>query len=104
MSALAFARLPRPQTEAYLGSVTERFERVGKPLNALRYEGYDGDRALGDAGCSIFCVDVVEMEIRDDDNILGSITNTPKTCEKRRNENLAGIVVERVSRNSHIPA
>ena len=64
----------------------------------------DGDRALGDAGCSIFCVDVVEMEIRDDDNILGSIANTPKTCEKRRNENLAGIVVERVSRNSHIPA
>jgi len=49
----------------------------------------DGDPALGDAGCSIFCVDAVEMKIRDDD-ILGSITNTPKTCEKRRNENLAG--------------
>lgn len=32
---------------------------------------------------------IVEMKIRDDD-ILGSIANTPKTWEKRRNENLAG--------------
>ncbi len=61
-------------------------------------------RALGDADRSIFCVDAVEMEIRDDDNVPGSIANTPKTCEKRRNENLAEILVEPVSRNSRIPA
>ena len=68
-----------------------------------RRAAHDEYRAFGDAGCSIFCIDTVEMEIRDNDNVLGSIANTLKTCEKRCNENLAEIVVEPVSRNAASP-
>ncbi len=48
-----------------------------------RRAAHDEYRAFGDAGCSIFCIDAVEMEIRDNDNVLGSIANTLKTCEKK---------------------
>ncbi len=103
------ARLSKPQSEAYLGSVTgRRGTRQKTPYpsstRTRRRAAQDEYQALGDAGSSIFCVDAVEMEIRDDDYVPGSIANTPKTCEKRRNENLAEIVVGPVSRNSRIPA
>ncbi len=94
---------------AYIGSVIgRRGTRQKAPYSAgtgtRRRAAHDEYRAPGDAGCSIFCVDAVEMEIRDDDNVPGSIANTLKKCEKRRNENLAEIVVDPVSRNSRIPA
>ena len=41
------ARISKPRSEAYLRSVTGRFERAGEPLNSIQNEAIDGDRALG---------------------------------------------------------